>query len=54
MNPQPLLHLVAAGLAGVLAAKMLHAFRAPPRLSLDGLAADAPRWHAELTGRNDD
>ena len=54
MNTQNLAQLLLTGIAGLFAAKMLRTLRAPLRLPLDGLAADAPYWHAELTGRSDD
>src|SRR5690606_29447450 len=54
MNIQPLLRLLAAGLAGALAAQTLRELHRPYRLSLGGFAADAPRWLAELNERNDD
>lgn len=54
MNTQNLAQLLLTGIAGLLAAKVLRELHRPYGLPLDGLAADAPRWHAELIGRSDD
>lgn len=54
MSFQAFTQLLFAGLAGLLAAQMLRELYRPLHLSLDGLAADAPRWHDELNERNDD